>query len=121
MTRYRAIFDGNGLKAEIENDQVLFWRNDPEYDTESALPRPQVIRDIEPYQSMIDGHMVTSRSEHRDHLKAHGCVEVGNEDPAKHIAKPPLKNTRREALHKRLADVSDRDANKLIRDLKKAL
>ena len=40
---------------------------------------PMVIRDIEPYQSTIDGRMITSRSEHRDHLRAHGKIEVGNE------------------------------------------
>ena len=42
-----------------------------------------IIPDIAPYKSMIDGRMITSRSQHRSHLKAHGCVEVGNEDPTK--------------------------------------
>lgn len=40
---------------------------------------PYVIADIQPYQSMIDGRMITSRSAHREHLKAHGCIEIGNE------------------------------------------
>lgn len=40
---------------------------------------PMVIRDIEPYRSTLTGKMVTSRSEHRSLLKAHGCIEVGNE------------------------------------------
>lgn len=35
--------------------------------------------DIQPYQSMIDGRLITSRSQHRDHLKAHGAVEIGND------------------------------------------
>jgi len=39
----------------------------------------QVIKDIEPYRSTIDGHMVQSRSYHRAHLRQNGCVEVGNE------------------------------------------
>ena len=39
----------------------------------------QVMPDIQPYQSMVDGSMITSRSKHRDHLKQHGCIEVGNE------------------------------------------
>ena len=38
-----------------------------------------VIPDIKPYRSMIDGSLITSRSQHREHLKAHGCVEIGNE------------------------------------------
>jgi hypothetical protein len=40
---------------------------------------PAILGDIKPYQSMIDGSHITSRSQHREHLKAHGCVEVGNE------------------------------------------
>ena len=35
--------------------------------------------DIQPYQSMIDGSIITSRSKHKAHLKEHGCIEVGNE------------------------------------------
>lgn len=40
---------------------------------------PQVVRDIEPYKSTITGEMIGGRRQHRDHLKAHGCIEVGNE------------------------------------------
>ena len=40
---------------------------------------PMVMKDIQPYQSMIDGSEITSRSRHREHLREHGCVEVGNE------------------------------------------
>lgn len=40
---------------------------------------PMVMPDIQPYQSQIDGSMITSRSHHREHLKAHGCIEIGNE------------------------------------------
>jgi hypothetical protein len=38
-----------------------------------------IIGDIQPYQSQIDGSIITSRSKHREHLKAHGCIEVGND------------------------------------------
>lgn len=38
-----------------------------------------VMPDIEPYQSMADGTWITSRSQHREHLKRHGCIEIGNE------------------------------------------
>jgi hypothetical protein len=38
-----------------------------------------IMADIQPYKSMIDGSMITSRSQHRAHLKAHNCIEVGNE------------------------------------------
>lgn len=52
-----------------------------------------VMPDIQPYQSMIDGRMITSRSQHRTHLKDHNCVEVGNDSsltrPPKPISPPP--------------------------------
>lgn len=40
-----------------------------------------VMPDIAPYVSTIDGSVITSRSRHREHLRAHGCIEVGNEKP----------------------------------------
>ena len=47
---------------------------------------PDVMPDIQPYRSMIDGRMITSRSTHRDHLRAHGYEEIGNETS---YLKPP--------------------------------
>ena len=38
-----------------------------------------VMPDIKPYKSMITGEIITSRSKHREHLRRHGCIEVGNE------------------------------------------
>lgn len=118
MTRYRAIFDGQGLKAEIENGEVLFWRPETTPDNRSDLPTPQIMRDIEPYKNMIDGQMISSRSEHRELLARHNCFEVGNE-PFKPPAPPIQKNTRREVLAKRMGDMSDKQANKLLKQLKK--
>lgn len=40
---------------------------------------PHVIEDMKPYRSPLDGSMVTSRSQHRDHMRKHGVIEVGNE------------------------------------------
>ena len=42
--------------------------------------RFNIMRDIEPYRSMVDGTMVSSRSAHRDHLRKHDCIEIGNEE-----------------------------------------
>lgn len=59
----------NGELVEVGRDYV------PE-------PRAEVhhvMGDIQPYRSMIDGRMITSRSQHREHLRQHGCVEVGND------------------------------------------
>jgi len=46
-----------------------------------------VMPDIQPYQSMADGTMITSRSHHREHLRRHGLIEVGNE--TKHLTPKP--------------------------------
>lgn len=50
----------------------------------SALVMP----DIKPYRSMADGRLITSRSKHREHLRIHNCVEVGNE--TKHLRPKPI-------------------------------
>mgnify|MGYP001615623044 FL=1 len=46
-----------------------------------AVPKSgiEIIPDIAPYRSQIDGSLITSRSRHREHLKQHGCIEVGND------------------------------------------
>lgn len=40
---------------------------------------PMVQSDISGYISQIDGSWIDSKSKHRNHLKQHGCIEVGNE------------------------------------------
>ena len=61
-------------KRYVQIDGVLYEKG-----TEPAPSGVMVMGDIEPYQSMIDGSMITSRSQHREHLRRHGCVEVGND------------------------------------------
>lgn len=51
----------------------------------------QIMPDIQPYKSMIDGREITSRSRHREHLRDHGCVEVGN-DSSLNKSRPPLQS-----------------------------
>ena len=38
-----------------------------------------IIQDNTCYRSQLNGQMITSRRQHRMHLKDHGCIEVGNE------------------------------------------
>ena len=45
----------------------------------SGQQAAMVMRDIGEYVSPVDGATITSRSQHRDHLRTHGLVEVGNE------------------------------------------
>lgn len=76
MTRRRYI-QKDGVLIEVRNDYV------PE-------PRASfhVMPDIQPYRSMIDGREITSRSRHREHLRDHNCVEVGNDSSLYRRPKP---------------------------------
>ena len=55
--------------------------------TEPTVVGPMIVDDIKPYRSMINGEMITSRSQHREHLKQHGCMEVGNDSSLKVASK----------------------------------
>ena len=68
-------------KSYVQIDGVLYEKG-----TEPRSAAPMVMPDIAPYKSMITGEMITSRSQHREHLQQHGCVEVGNE--VEHMLKP---------------------------------
>jgi hypothetical protein len=75
--------------------------------------------DIQPYKSMIDGRMVTSRSEHRRHLKANNCEEVGNDDPAKHIRYEKPVDTRLERIkHMVNTRLTNDQADRILRELR---
>lgn len=53
-----------------------------ELDLEAPLPPrrgPYIQSDIEPYRSVMTREPITSRSQHREHLRQYGVIEVGNE------------------------------------------
>lgn len=52
---------------------------DDDFPVERVVTAPYIAADMQPYQSMITGEMITSRSRHREHLRDHNCIEVGNE------------------------------------------
>lgn len=62
---------------------------------------PMVAADIQPYRSMCDGSMITSRSQHREHLRRHGVIEVGNEK----MKAPPSVMTPPPGLKEKLIEV----------------
>ena len=66
-------------------------------------PRLHVVEELKPYRSMVDGSIIDSRKRHRNHLKQHGCEEVGNEMPTrkKEVIKPDLEL--KKELHARLS------------------
>tara|TARA_R110000868_G_scaffold400473_1_gene674990 strand:- start:242 stop:604 length:363 start_codon:yes stop_codon:yes gene_type:complete len=112
MSRYTAVYRNHQLLAEY-SDGVLTWSKDGGFEQDNCSG-PQVIRDIGPYKSMIDGSIIDGRKRHRDHLRAHGCVEVGNE-PMVSKQKPITKTNRNESLHRMLGDCSDRDVQRMVK------
>ena len=68
-------------KSYVQIDGVLYEKG-----TEPRSVAPMVMPDIKPYTSMITGETIKSRSQHREHLQQHGCVEIGNE--VEHMTKP---------------------------------
>lgn len=65
------------------------WKQKEEMTRREA---PMVISDIEGYVSQVDGSWIDSRSKHRNHLKQHRMIELGNDVPMKH---PEIKLTRK--------------------------
>lgn len=106
----------NAEKVAIFRDDVLIWCADTGADNKmSDLASPMVMRDIQPYKNMIDGRMITSRSEHRNLLKQHNCVEVGND--TSHMKQKPFKTEfkdRKKILRSQLADKSDRQLAQMV-------
>tara|TARA_R110000868_G_scaffold52597_6_gene165960 strand:- start:651 stop:977 length:327 start_codon:yes stop_codon:yes gene_type:complete len=84
--RSRYIYDTKG--------DVIFAQEGENVVLDNRQPEPKagfyVVPDIQPYQSMIDGRMITSRAMHREHLRANNCVEIGN-DSSLHRQPQPLK------------------------------
>lgn len=39
----------------------------------------RVIGDIQPYRSMVTGEEIGGRRQHREHLRQHNLIEIGNE------------------------------------------
>ena len=77
MTRRRYIQMANGKLVEVEEN----WTSEPRSEY-------HIMPDIKPYRSMIDGREITSRSRHREHLREHQCVEVGNDSSLTRKPKP---------------------------------
>lgn len=79
----------------------------------AALAEPggfQIIKDIGEYTSTLDGARITSRSQHRDHMRQHGVIELGNEKPLslQNQGKPPPSYDWGKALGEHYADLKNR-------------
>ncbi len=119
--RYRAIYKDGKLLAEFEGDECIWLSPDYDPPERSDLSAPSLIRDYhEPFKSMADGHIYDSKSAYRRTLKEKGLTEVGNDAiPGKPFGAPAKSDDRKKLLHKQLADVSDREANKVLKSLKR--
>ena len=61
---------------------------------------PIVVKDIEPYQSMHTGERIRSRSHHREHIRDHNLIELGNEMPKEERHElPPSRMDIARAIH----------------------
>lgn len=76
-------------RSWIQIDGVLYEKGT---EPMSEPVGPMVMPDIKPYQSMIDGSLITSRSRHREHLRDHNCIEVGNDSSVLNPKPRPLQS-----------------------------
>lgn len=74
-------------KSYVQVDGVLYEKGTEPVREPAG---PLIMKDIAPYRSMIDGSEITSRSKHREHLRQHRCVEVGNE--TRYLQPKPLQS-----------------------------
>lgn len=59
----------------MQIDGVLYEKGE-----RAATPRTEIVADFDkPYKSMITGEWIHSRAQHREHLRRHGMVEIGND------------------------------------------
>ena len=50
-----------------------------EYRPRHESHSPMIMGDIAPYRSMATGEIIGGRRQHREHLRQHQLVEIGNE------------------------------------------
>ena len=71
------------IRRFVQIDGVLYERG-----SNPRVQVPEIMPDIAPYRSMIDGSEIRSRSQHREHLRAHGYEELGNDSSLNGGPKP---------------------------------
>ena len=79
MARYRAIYGESGKIYEEIDGVVVLDERAPVNEAGYYVASEEKL--YAPYKSMQTGEMIEGRKRHREHLKAHGLIEVGNEQP----------------------------------------
>lgn len=59
-----------------------------------------IMTDIQPYKSMVTGEMISGKRAHREHLRRHNLIEVGNEQ--KHLV--PQEKRQDQKLKRQIAE-----------------
>jgi hypothetical protein len=79
--KYQAIFGDSRAKrgSYVYDKQTGELVPKEEYYSASVSNAPMIQTDIAGYKSMVTGEWIGSRSTHRQHLKEHRLVEIGNE------------------------------------------
>jgi hypothetical protein len=78
-SNFDQVFSGKVQRGGWVQDRItgkLVPRGEYQPDITNA---PMVMKDIAGYKSQVTGEWIGSRSQHREHLKEHRLVEVGNE------------------------------------------
>ena len=92
--------------------RYVYSRKGKEILVEEYKPGPLIMPDIKPYKSMIDGTEITSRSRHREHLREHNCIEVGNDSS---LSRPPQPLTSPPGLKEKIIRAVEIEEAKLRR------
>jgi len=64
-------------KRYIQNPRTLKLELVEDCSRESFAP--MIMGDISPYRSMVTGEVIGGRAQHREHLREHRLIEIGNE------------------------------------------
>ena len=107
MSRSRTVWKDGKVLAEYENGVLTYLREDYTPPARSETVKlPYYVRDIGEYTSPIDGTVIGTRSDHRDHMKRHDVIEVGNERmPEAPSGPPPVDVEFARAAKRRLDEV----------------
>ena len=106
MVRSKTIWKDGEIFAEYERGELVYLN--PKYQApkrSEIVAAPYFMKDISEYKSPLDGQMITTRSQHRDHMREHGVIEVGNERMPTAKAEPKVDKELGHAIKRRLDEV----------------
>jgi hypothetical protein len=86
---------------------VAQYRDLPEHcgqTVQRVITAPYVAPDLQPFRSVVDGSVINSRSDRREHMRRHNLIEVGDapikqrEYQGEHNVKPELTQAVKQVL-----------------------